>query len=225
MTFSIWIGFVLTLLVALAVPGPDFVVVVQAASRGWRTAALTVVGVMTGLSIHAGLATAGLAALLVALPQALDALRVCGAGVLVWLALRMLNSARKATGTDPVDGGRSHPYRRGFVVDVSNPKTPIFFGAVLPQFIGRGHSTTAGVIPGLTSGITIDTAILGLTVVLVSGAFWLTVVLVVRVLRIGRSATAGRIVTASSGALLLTVAVLLAAPILQQLPGYAAKMI
>lgn len=213
MTFSTWIGFVLTLLIALAVPGPDFVVVVQAAGRGWNAAARTVAGIMTGLAVHAGLATAGLAALLVAFPQALDVLRLCGAVVLVWLALRMINSARRAAGTDPADAGRSHPYRRGLIVDVSNPKTPIFFGAVLPQFIGHGPA------------ITTHTAILGLTVVLVSGFFWLAVVLVARLARIGRSATAGRIVTAAGGMLLLVVACLLAAPTLEHLPDYAARMI
>lgn len=212
MTLSTWIGFVATLLVALAVPGPDFVVVVQAAARGRRTSARTVAGIMTGLSVHAGLATAGLAALLAALPQALDVLRLVGAGVLVWLALRMINTARASSRSAAPEHDHLHPYWRGFVVDVSNPKAPIFFGAVLPQFIGRGPD------------ITIDTAILGLTVVLVSGAFWLVVALVARVVRIGRSARAGRLAAAVGGGLLLVVAVGLAIPTLDHVGDYAARM-
>lgn len=206
MTFSIWIGFVLTLLVALAVPGPDFVVVVQAASRGRRAGVLTVAGIMTGLCVHAGLATAGLVALLVAFPEALDGLRLVGAGVLIWLALKMINAARRA-GPAQLVQQRSHAYWRGFVVDVSNPKAPIFFGAVLPQFIGAGP------------GVTMRTAFLGLTVVLVSGAFWLVIASVARLIRIGAGATAARVVTATSGVLLLAVAILLAVPGLAHLIG------
>ncbi|GAB3916601.1 threonine efflux protein [Microlunatus endophyticus] len=213
MTFSTWIGFVLTLLVALAVPGPDFVVVVQAAGRGRRAGVRTVAGIMTGLCVHAGLATAGLAAMLAAWPQALDLLRLVGAAVLVWLALRVINSARRGGDPNALEHDHLHPYRRGFVVDVSNPKAPIFFGAVLPQFIGRGP------------GITTDTAILGLTVVLVSGAFWLVVAVVARVLRVGRSPRAGRPAAAVSGGLLLVVAVGLAVPTLGHVRDYAARMI
>lgn len=203
MSLSTWIAFVLTLVVALAVPGPDFIVVLQAASRSRRAGVRTVAGIMTGLTVHAGLATAGLAALLTAVPEALDVLRLAGAVVLVWLAAKMINSVRQPAGTVTTD--LTHPYRRGFIVDVSNPKAPIFFGAVLPQFIGHG------------ARIMINTAILGLTVVLVSGVFWLLVAAVAGVAGLGRSAAAGRVVSVVSGIILIIVAVGLVVPTLDHL--------
>ncbi|MBO0811122.1 MAG: LysE family transporter [Microlunatus sp.] len=137
------------------------------------------------------------------MPQALDALRLAGAIVLVWLAVKMINSVRRPAGS--VTSDLTHPYRRGFIVDVSNPKAPIFFGAVLPQFIGHG------------ARIMINTAILGLTVVLVSGVFWLLVAAVAGAVGFGRSAAAGRIVSVVSGVVLITVAFGLLLPALDHL--------
>lgn len=180
MTLSGWAGFVGVLMIALAVPGPDFVVVVQAAVQGRRRGLLTAAGQTTALSLHACLAVVGLAALLAATPAALTAVRVVGAAVLVWLGVVMLRGWRAAgVDTDPEKAAGRAPYLRGFLTNATNPKAPLFFAAVMPQFIHDG--------PGRAT----ETIVLAATVVVVAAAWWTLTVVVVRLLGLGRAGTGG----------------------------------
>ena len=90
-----WAAFAVALVVALAVPGPDLVLVVHSATRGVREGASAAAGIVTGLMLHALLAAAGATALLVSAPGALTAMQVLGAGVLLWIGAGMLRAARK----------------------------------------------------------------------------------------------------------------------------------
>ena len=87
-----WAAFALALLVALAVPGPDLVLVVHSATRSVREGASTAVGIVAGLMLHALLAAAGATALLVSAPGALTIMQLLGAGVLLWMGARMLRA-------------------------------------------------------------------------------------------------------------------------------------
>lgn len=117
-----WAAFALALLVALAVPGPDLVLVVHSATRGVREGASTAVGIVAGLTLHALLAAAGATALLVSAPGALTVVQLLGAGVLLWMGASML---RATSSTEPdatedighraamrADSSRTRPTRR-----------------------------------------------------------------------------------------------------------------
>jgi threonine/homoserine/homoserine lactone efflux protein len=69
-------------------------------------------------------------------PLAFDALRVAGAAYLAWLAWLSFRAGDAAPGTRGASersGGAL--YRRGIVMNVTNPKVTIFFLAFLPQFV------------------------------------------------------------------------------------------
>ncbi|SKF61758.1 Threonine efflux protein [Mycobacteroides abscessus subsp. abscessus] len=106
MAVESWATFTLALLVALAVPGPDLVLVVHAASRGVREATSTAAGIVTGLMLHALLAVAGATALLVSAPGALTVVQGLGAGVLLWMGGSMLRAARSAEPDAQPETGR-----------------------------------------------------------------------------------------------------------------------
>ena len=194
-----WAAFAVALLVALAVPGPDLVLVVHSATRGMREGASAAAGIVTGLMLHAGLAAAGATALLVSAPGALTALQVLGAGVLLWIGAGMLHAARSAeTGNGPgaedVTGGRARGgYVRGFVTNATNPKALLFFAAILPQFIGPGD------------GAELRTAALCTAVVLGAGLWWAAAIALVRLFGFHRSPAADRIVTLLGGVALLLI--------------------
>jgi threonine/homoserine/homoserine lactone efflux protein len=123
------IGFLLVAVVVVVAPGPDFALTVRnsvSRGRGFTTA----FGIVTGLLIWSLAAAAGLAALLVASRPAFEALRLAGAAYLVWLGLRTLIARRQS---ERVSRPGS-PYRQGLVSNLSNPKMPIFFTSLLPQF-------------------------------------------------------------------------------------------
>lgn len=136
--------FMISCLLGLA-PGPDnLYVLTQSALRG-RSAGLAVtLGLCTGLVGHTAAVVLGLAALLAASPQALFLLRVCGAAYLLWLAWQAFRTTvaenGAATGDHP---GGWHLYRRGILMNISNPKVSIFFLAFLPQFVQPGRGPAA----------------------------------------------------------------------------------
>src|SRR5512145_2221192 len=127
--------FASSILLALA-PGPDnLFVMVQAAQRG-RIAGLAVtLGLCTGLLVHTTAVALGLAAVFAASALAFNLLKYIGAAYLLWLAW----GAFRAGGLDDgesraVDLSFARLYRRGIIMNVTNPKVSIFFLAFLPQF-------------------------------------------------------------------------------------------
>lgn len=131
--------FAASVLLALA-PGPDNIfVLTQSALRG-RTAGLTVtLGLCTGLLGHTTAVALGLAAVFQASALAFTVLKLIGAGYLLYLAWQ----AFRASSSDirPEGGCNLSPwqlYRRGILMNITNPKVSIFFLAFLPQFADPG---------------------------------------------------------------------------------------
>lgn len=189
-----WLAFSLALLVALAVPGPDLVLVVHSATRGVQEGVFTAAGVVTGLALHALLAVAGATALLVSAPGALTVVQALGAGVLLWMGAGMLRSWRADPDAPEATIRRARGgYARGFVTNASNPKALLFFAAILPQFIGRGD------------GAGLRTVALGTTVVISAGLWWAAAIALVRLFGLHRSPTAEQLVTLLGGLALLLI--------------------
>ncbi len=127
--------FVASCLLGLA-PGPDnLFVLAQSALRG-KVAGLSVtLGLCTGLIGHTAAVALGLAALLATSPAAFTALKFCGAAYLLWLAWQAFRASSTGTGTTEANllsGWQL--YRRGIIMNITNPKVSIFFLAFLPQF-------------------------------------------------------------------------------------------
>ena len=124
-----------SVLLALA-PGPDnLFVLVQAAQRG-RIAGLAVtLGLCTGLLVHTTAVAFGLAAVFTASSLAFNLLKYVGAAYLLYLAWGAFRAGGGQGGTaEAVDLPFARLYRRGIIMNVTNPKVSIFFLAFLPQF-------------------------------------------------------------------------------------------
>jgi len=137
-TFSAF--FLASTLLAIA-PGPDNVfVLTQSALHGKLSGLVVVFGLCTGLLVHTAAVTFGVAVIFQASTLAFTLLKIIGAGYLVYLALqivratpeqiRMQSDQQKCLGT---------LYRRGIIMNVTNPKVSIFFLAFLPQFADPGR--------------------------------------------------------------------------------------
>lgn len=124
------------LLLSIA-PGPDNIfVLTQSALYGARAGMTTTLGLVTGLVGHTLAVALGIAALLKAFPLAFTLLKTCGAAYLIWLAwlsLRAKAATAESSGRSAFPG---YPalYRRGVVMNITNPKVALFFLAFLPQF-------------------------------------------------------------------------------------------
>ena len=140
------IGFLLVATVVIVVPGPDFALTVRNAAvrdAGFATAA----GVVTGQVCWVFATAAGLAAVLLESQRAFDALRLVGAAYLVYLGVSALIAARRgAPLRQPRRFGVRSPYAQGLLSNLANPKMPVFFISLLPQF---GTTFTELVVHGL----------------------------------------------------------------------------
>lgn len=132
-------AFVAVILLFLIPPGPDMAFMIAVGLEGGRRIATTaILGIGTGMSVYATGAVVGIGQLADSYPLAFNAVKVIGAGYLLWLALGTIRNARRRTEThEAVVTG--HPYVRGLLISLTNPKIILFYVAVLPQFMGEAQ--------------------------------------------------------------------------------------
>ncbi len=146
LTYDVALSFFgIAVLLALA-PGPDnLFVLMQSAMWGRRSGMFVVLGLCTGLIGHTLAVAVGLAAVFAASEAAFTALKLAGAIYLLYLAW----GAFRAQGGDsagnekPLRQGSAQLYRRGIVMNLTNPKVSLFFLAFLPQFASAERGSVA----------------------------------------------------------------------------------
>ncbi len=149
---TVWI-FCLTALALLVIPGPAVLyVVVQGAEQGRRAGLASVGGIHVGTLVHVFAATVGLSALIVTSALAFDTVKYAGAVYLIYVGMRKL-LGRDDPSLEPAEQRVSYrrAFVRGAVVNVLNPKTALFFLALLPQFVDtdRGSVWSQALVLGL----------------------------------------------------------------------------
>jgi threonine/homoserine/homoserine lactone efflux protein len=187
------------------VPGLDTALVLRsAAAHGRANAFATAVGISSGALIWGAAAAGGVTALLTASETAYTALRLAGAGYLLWMGVGMLRSLRRTPALVAVGGARSGPevsllvsYRRGLTTNLLNPKIGVFYMAMLPQFIPAG---TSHLLMGVLLALVHDVEGLAWFTLLILGVERLGALL--RRLRVKRS-TAQRSLDAVTGSVLI----------------------
>jgi len=131
--------------IVIAIPGPSVLFTIsRALTSGRRTALLTVVGNEAGLLLQAVAVAFGMGVLVERSVVVFTAVKLLGAGYLVYLGVQAVR--HRASLAEAV-GARTSPVRPlralgdGLVVGTMNPKTIVFFAAILPQFTDRtaGH--------------------------------------------------------------------------------------
>jgi threonine/homoserine/homoserine lactone efflux protein len=119
-------------------PGPNIgYLVTLAITRGRAAAFARVVSVTLGLAVYMVAAAFGITKIFLRYPRLYQALRVAGALFLLWLAF---DAWRVAAGAeDGEKDERSHfaLALRGFLANVLNPKSAMFYIALLPPLIQR----------------------------------------------------------------------------------------
>lgn len=186
-------------LALLLVPGPAVLfIVTRSVAQGRSAGLISVLGVHAGSLVHVAAATLGISALLAASATAFTVVKYAGIAYLVWLGARKL--LRRGGGDEAVElpvHSRRRMFWEGFVVNLLNPKTAIFFLAFLPQF------TDAAIGP-----IAPQMLLLGLLLVVLGMASDGTYAMLAATLagRVRRSATARRRLDIGSGLVYLGLA-------------------
>lgn len=130
--------FIAFALVIIAIPGPSVMFAIsRALVLGKRGAVLTVVGNGIGVLVQALAVSVGLGVLIESNELLMHAIRLAGAGFLIYLGVTAIRRRRDGLDlTAPVDVPKSsHVLRESILVGLSNPKTIVFFSAAFPQFV------------------------------------------------------------------------------------------
>jgi threonine/homoserine/homoserine lactone efflux protein len=129
-----------TLAIGAMSPGPSFVVVVRASAGFSRRDGLAAaLGMGCGGLVFAGLALAGLQALLMQVEWLYLILKIAGGAYLMYLGYCIWRGAKKplaaADGTQPAGGGWRKSFAIAFATQISNPKTAIWYASVFAAFL------------------------------------------------------------------------------------------
>lgn len=133
----------LALMLGAISPGPTFIYVAKNSIGISRKHGLfTALGTGTGAALFGFLAVIGLQAVLLAVPSAYLALKICGGLYLLWLAYKIIKHAKdpmQTAATDVNPMSYAQAYRLGLITQLSNPKISIIlasiFTALLPKEI------------------------------------------------------------------------------------------
>lgn len=136
---EVLITFTLAALLLSLAPGPsNFYVMARAIAQGAAGGAVAALGLAAGSLVHVLAAVWGLSAVFSHSPGLYLAIKLAGAAYLVYLGLRYLREAAPAPAQAPA-GPRHKPlgsvFRESVIIEVTNPKTALFFIAFLPQFV------------------------------------------------------------------------------------------
>ncbi|GGI15176.1 LysE family translocator [Gottfriedia solisilvae] len=139
MDLTIYLSFIGVSLLLIIAPGPDNIfVMAQSISYGKKEGIATAFGLCSGVTIHTLAASIGLSAILYQSNIAFSILKYLGAFYLLYLAYQAFRSSNEV-GEFAKPKKQTLPalYRRGFLMNVLNPKVSLFFLAFLPQFIEK----------------------------------------------------------------------------------------
>jgi threonine/homoserine/homoserine lactone efflux protein len=132
----------------IIIPGPSVLFVIsRGVALGRKAALATVAGNAAGAAIQAVLVSVGLGSIVARSTAVFNAVKFIGAFYLVWLGIKAFRARKSLTmpsADDGIDRSTRRIVREGFTVGISNPKTSVFFAAVLPQFVAQGGSNKPG---------------------------------------------------------------------------------
>ena len=127
-------------------PGPDIIyVLVQGMTNGKKFGVITTLGLVSGIIVHTSLVAFGISAIIKQSEVLFLIIKIIGAAYLIYLAYMVYKS-------DPQINVRMDApvqkkdlwslYKRGFLMNVLNPKVAIFFLAFFPGFLWEPQGNT-----------------------------------------------------------------------------------
>jgi threonine/homoserine/homoserine lactone efflux protein len=136
-TFWLYLGAVVLI---SATPGPNiFYVTTRSIRFGFGPAMLGMAGCLLALAAMLAGSVVGISAFMLAVPAALDILKIAGAAYLIWLGIQAwrapIADLGPTTASPRETASRFAHFRGGFLIGISNPKLLVFAAAFFLQFI------------------------------------------------------------------------------------------
>ncbi len=139
--------FLLTTFIVCVTPGIGVLYTLSVTlGGGFRAGLWATLGCTLATVLHLIVAMAGLAAVLHTSAVLFQIIKFAGVAYLLWMAWAVLQSTGSMA-VEAADGGS--PARlvwRGILLNILNPKLPLFFVAFLPQFLPAGDTSLRSMI-------------------------------------------------------------------------------
>lgn len=147
MDLQLTLSFIGASVLLALLPGPDNILVLtESITKGKRNGIVLAAGFNSGVLIHTIIAATGLSLILQTSEYAFQIIKYLGALYMFYLAFLTIKEKQNETGKQNSKLDKSNSwklFRKGFVMNVLNPKVSLFFIAFLPQFISKtGFSIT-----------------------------------------------------------------------------------
>jgi threonine/homoserine/homoserine lactone efflux protein len=162
------IAFTMAFFLFAASPGPDnMTIMARTLSHGPSSGIAYGLGTVTGILIYLTLAFMGLSVLASEMGSVMTVLRFAGAAYLLWMGIRLWTAKPVLPEIQPVHARRSiiPVYFTGFALNLGNPKMPLFYLALLPNFVPSSFNSTVF--------IDLVAIILVVEIVVIGGHVWL----------------------------------------------------
>ncbi|MFJ7730663.1 LysE family translocator [Lysinibacillus sp. NPDC097231] len=156
------LSFIAIVLLLFLIPGPAVIITItQTLKSGKKNGIFTALGIGLGDLVHTLAAVLGLSAILMKSATAFEVVKYIGVAYLVYLGIQMLLTKPQKIEKPTVEQSPSSTsFRQGFLAEILNPKTALFFLAFLPQFVQHNGQS-----------VTMQLLILGITFVVMSALY------------------------------------------------------
>jgi len=140
MSIELLLSFLSASIVLTIMPGPDNVfVLTESLTKGRKTGIAISFGLATGVLVHTLAAATGLSIIIQKSAIAFSVIKYIGAAYLFYLAIMAIKDKQPVIGlnNNKTENKKSFSQlmRKGFFMNVLNPKVALFFLAFLPQFV------------------------------------------------------------------------------------------
>ena len=165
MSLTVWFSLLAACVVISFTPGAGAInTMTNALTQGWRRSVWGIIGQQLALVVHVVIVAAGVGLLVANSPVLFAAIRYAGAAYLVYLGVRLMLIRTDAAETEgevtaSYEGAWSM-LRRGFWVNLLNPKAIVFFLAFIPQFIRLDQAPLPQYAIFLVTCVAVDIAVM-----------------------------------------------------------------
>lgn len=175
-TWTIWLSLLFACVVISFTPGAGAInTMTNALNEGWRRSLWGIAGQQLALVVHVAIVAAGVGLLVSRSPVVFEAIRYLGAAYLVFLGVRLI-VAKSDDVDDAAEIARPREsawsmLRRGFWVNLLNPKAIVFFLAFVPQFIRLDREPWGQYLVLIGTVVVVDVAVMWFFFAAAAGPF------------------------------------------------------
>lgn len=150
MELSLLLAFAGTNFLLNITPGPAVLQVVgHSLGNGWQRSQASILGILGANAMYCMMSALGLSALILAAPSLFELIKWCGAAYLGWIGLRTLISAFRSGPLEMTAAQHASAwvlFKQSFLLQGANPKSVLFFCAMLPTFAGPAEGAAQRIL-------------------------------------------------------------------------------